>query len=249
MSDIAQADVPANKDLADRKAACEPTFDEKVNGLMRFIHFEPLIRELDYQVLLYCTERKGLSDIEEHLASLPEFKAATRDQYSLITELVHHHGLEFFELDEAGNPVGEADKAGLTENEVDDLVAGYAYRTTEAGLEVAARMDPARRLADLLEAEPHRRDAYLALLEFLQEAHSFAQVDGFLRGCNVAELARQAGDGGVQPSVFVDKLERAGVIIYDGGWQATEAGRAALAQLSAEAGRAANAKAMTPVHA
>ncbi|WP_270299375.1 hypothetical protein [Eggerthella sinensis] len=40
----------------------------------------------------------------------------------------------------------------------------------------------------------------------------------------MAGLSREAGDGGVQPSVFVDKLERAGALFYDGGWQATEAG-------------------------
>lgn len=223
MSDNAFAEEAVNKDVAVEREHEEMSFEEKVADLMRFVRFEPLIREIDYKVLTYCFERRGLSDIEEHIAGFPEFKSATRDQYSLVTELVRHHGLAFYELDEAGNVVADEDKEGLTENEVDDLVAGFAYRTTDVGREVAARLDPRRRLAELLDAVPSRRDAYLALLEFVRERRSFAELDAFMRACGVAELSRAAGDGGVQPSVFVDKLERAGAVFYDGGWQATEA--------------------------
>lgn len=223
MSDNAFAEEAVNKDIAVKKEHKEMSFDEKVADLMRFVQFEPLIREIDYKVLAYCFERRGLSDIEEYIAGLPEFKSATRDQYSLVTELTRHHGLTFFELDEAGNQVTDEDKAGLTENEVDDLVAGFAYRTTDVGREAVERLDPRRRLAELLEAVPSRRDAYTALLEFVRDKRSFAEIDSFMRSCDVAELSCAAGDGGVQPSVFVDKLERAGAIFYDGGWQATKA--------------------------
>ena len=215
MSDKTQADESANKDIAEKKAKPDLTFEEKVEQLVRFMQFEPLIRELDYQILVSCAERVGLSELEKRIASWPAFKAATRDQHALITELVNHHGLELFELDEAGKVVREADKAGLTENEVDDLVAGFAYRITAVGKE---------RFRALLDDAPARRDAYLSIVGFLRDKHSFADVDVFLRGQAVAGLSREAGDGGVQPSVFVDKLERAGALFYDGGWQATEAG-------------------------
>ncbi|QOS69659.1 hypothetical protein GS424_007435 [Eggerthella guodeyinii] len=224
MSDKTHADEPANKDIAEKKAEPDLTFEEKVERLVRFMQFEPLIRELDYQILVSCAERVGLSELEERIASWPAFKAATRDQFALITELANHHGLELFELDEAGNPVLEADKAGLTENEVDDLVAGFAYRITAVGKEAAERLDPERRFRALLDDAPARRDAYLSIVGFLRDKHSFADVDAFLRGQAVVGLSREAGDGGVQPSVFVDKLERAGALFYDGGWQATEAG-------------------------
>lgn len=224
MSDKTQAEEAANKDIAERKAKLELTFEEKVEQLVRFMQFEPLIRELDYQILVSCTDRVGLSELEERIASWPAFRAATRDQYALITELVNHHGLELFELDEAGNTVFEADKSGLTENEADDLVASFAYQITAVGKEAAAQLDPERRFRALLDGAPARRDAYLSIVGFLQDKHSFAEVDAFLRRQAVAGLSRTAGDGGVQSSVFVDKLERAGALFYDGGWQATEAG-------------------------
>lgn len=217
-------DEPANRDLAKPSDKKELSFDEKVEALDRFIHFEPLIREVDYKTLLFCETRRNLSDIEEAMASFPEFKGATRDQFALVTELVDHYGLAFFELDAEGRVVTEADKDGLTENEVDDLVVGFAYETTEVGRAVAERLDPHRRFAELVEAAPEREPLYRALLNLLRVKRTFAEVDSYVRGSEGAMVLAQAGVGGMQPSVFVDKLERAGVLFYDGGWQATEAG-------------------------
>lgn len=234
MSDITSTEA-VNRDRAVKNVIKELTFDEKVSDLIRFIQFEPLIRELDYKVLTYCFERRGLSDIEQRIAEYPEFKGATRDQYSLITELVVHHGLEFFELDECGNPVLEADKQGLSEDDVDDLVTGYAYKTTEVGKEVVAKLDPKLRLTELLAAAPQRAETYRAILEFLCEKHSFAEVDSMLRERDASTFSRDAGSGVVQPSVFVDKLERAGGVFYNGGWETSDAGKELLATSKSDA--------------
>jgi hypothetical protein len=230
MSDSAPAEA-ANKDIATVKAAKELSFDEKASNLARFIQREPQIREIDYKVLKYCIECRGLSDIEDRIAGYPEFKTATRDQYSLITELVNHYGLEAFELDKAGNPVLEADKVGLSENEIDDLVVGYAYQTTEVGKAVNDRFDPKHRLVELFDIVPQRYDTYIEILEFLCDKHSFAEVDSLLRGRDVLFSERGAGDQAIQSSVFVDKLERAGGIFFNDGWQITEAGRELLATI------------------
>lgn len=217
-------DEPANRDLAKAAEKKQPSFDEQVEALNRFIHFEPLIREVDYKTLLFCETRRRLSEVEEAMAAFPEFKSATRDQFALITELVDHYGLAFYELDAAGNVVTEADKEGLTENEVDDLVVEFAYETTEVGRAVAERLDPRRRFAELVAAAPEREPLYRALMDLLREKRSFAEVDTYVRSAEGAAVLAEAGVGGMQPSVFVDKLERAGVLLYDGGWQTTEAG-------------------------
>lgn len=223
-------DVPANKDLAKpadaagKGAKAALTFDERVAALDRFIHFEPLIREIDYQTLLFCDERRELSEVEEAMAAFPEFPGATRDQFALITELVDHGGLELFELDGVGRVVTAADKEGLTENEVDDLVERFAYQTTDVGRAVAAAMEPTLRFAELVEAAPEREPLYRALMALLREKQSFAAVDTYLRSPEGLCIMAEAGCGGMQPSVFVDKLERAGMLCYHGGWQTTEAG-------------------------
>lgn len=230
-------DKPANRDIAKAKetAKKELTFDEKVEALDRFIHFEPLIREVDYKTLLFCQTRRTLGEVEQAMAQFPEFKGATRDQFALITELVDHFGLQFFELDAEGRVVTEAQKEGLTENEVDDLVAGFAYETTEVGRAVAERLDPQRRFAQLLADAPQREPLYRALMELLREKRSFAEVDTFVRSPEGQAACYGAEVGGMQPSVFVDKLERAGVLFYDGGWQTSQAGLEILDSAQAEA--------------
>lgn len=224
-----QAREPVTKDRAHQKAKRVLSFDEQVADLDKFINFEPLIREIDYKILVYCSVRRGLSDIEQHIATFPEFKGATRDQYHLITELVHHYGLQFFELDAAGVPVTPERKEGLTENEIDDLVVGFAYELTDVGKRIVETMDPQVRLSELFDAEPQRQTLYEDILAFLAQKHSFAEVDTYIAQLAPADLAHCAGDGGVQSSVFVDKLERAGGLFYDGGWQTSEAGASFLA--------------------
>ena len=224
-----QACEPVTKDRAHLKEKRALSFDEQLADLGKLINFEPLIREIDYKILAYCVERRGLSDIEQRIASFPEFKGATRDQYHLITELVHHHGLQLFELDAAGEPVTPERKEGLTENEIDDLVAGFAYETTDVGKLIVEQMDPMVRLRELLDAEPQRQALYESILDYLGQKHSFAEVDVRIAQLAPADLSRCAGDGGVQSSVFVDKLERAGGLFYDGGWQTSEAGASFLA--------------------
>lgn len=223
MSDIT-TDEPVNRDIAEVKAAKDLSFDEQVADLARFVQNEPLIREIDCKVLKYCFERKDLSDIESQMALYPEFGAAPRDQYTLIMELVNHYGLEFFELDEDGDPVLEADKRGLSENEIDDLVVGFAFQTTEVGKAVSDMLDPLQRLTQLMDIVPARRDTYIEILDFLRDKHSFAEVDSLLRGRDIMLEGSGVDGQPVQASVFVDKLERAGGVFFFSGWQTSEAG-------------------------
>lgn len=223
-------DEPVSKDRAQKKERRELSFEEQVADLSRFIQFEPLVREIDYKILVFCKERRELSEIERYVATLPQFKSATRDQYSLITELVNHYGLEFFELDAQGNSVTEADKEGLDEDGIDDLVESYAYQTTEVGLAIVKEFSPRARLEGLFEISPHRREAYELVMRFLAERHSFADIDTMLRLRGDVQLGFSPSGEPVQMSVLVDKLERAGMIEFDGGWILSDEGRAMLAE-------------------
>jgi hypothetical protein len=150
-----------------------------------------------------------------------------------MTYLIKAEGLETFELDEQGEVVVETQKEGLNEDEIDDLVFGFAYRTTEAGLEVVERMSPQARLFSLLEIAPEYYDTYLEVLDYLCEKHSMAEVDTLLRGRPVLLARREPGDRPIQASVFIDKLERAGGIVWQGGWTITDEGRELLEAIRA----------------
>jgi hypothetical protein len=211
--------------LEDADSFEESDPEQRYKRLRNYVFSNPLHREINYRVLKYCRERRLLGDLEQHIGDYPEFKSARQSQYFLIMWLRQHGGLAELELDEGGDVVSPEQKEGLTEDEVDDLVATLAYETTDVGLVIVEEMDPKHRLVELLKIEPRHYDTYIEVLEFLQEPRGFAKVDSLLRGREVLKVGRDALDQPMQPSVFVDRLERAGGIFWDEGWMITTEGK------------------------
>ena len=110
------------------------------------------------------------------------------------------------------------------EDEVDDLVFEVDFETTDAGAAVYGRLEPGARLADLLQTQAARKDTYCELLEFCLTPRSREEVERLLEDRDILELDAP-GDQPLKPSVFVDRLERAGVLVWRGKWSTGEAGR------------------------
>jgi hypothetical protein len=163
--------------------------------------------------------------LETFILSLPEAKNATQPPYFLIQWLADAGSLDVFELDGEGDVVTDERKAGLSTDEIDDLVAETAYRVNEVGLAVIAKFNPASRLMNLLTEVPERFDTYREVLEFLTKPHSFAECDALLRDRDILRVGRDEGERPLQPSVFIDKLAAAGGIAYGDGWLITEEGK------------------------
>ena len=204
----------------DLPCAAELTFEEKLAALNRTVMRHPLNREILYKTLAFCETERPLREAEDFIAALPQFNLATQNQYYLLTSLVRAYGLELVERDEAGEPVTAAQKEGLTEDEVDDLVAAISFKTTEVGAYFVEYNRPQARLVDLLSLDPGRADTYRELLE-----------DAFLDGRPALQTVIDGRPETMQPSVFVDKLERAGALVWKDGWTLTEEGREFLEDL------------------
>ncbi|MDR1082786.1 MAG: hypothetical protein LBL27_02835, partial [Coriobacteriales bacterium] len=80
-------------------------------------------------------------------------------------------------------------------------------------------------LINLFEIVPERYETFIEVLSFLETKRPFAEVDALLRGRDILSFGLESGDRPMQPSVFVDKLEAAGGIFYDNGWQITAEGK------------------------
>lgn len=157
---------------------------------------------------------------------------ATQNQYYMLTSLVRAHGLEMIERDEDGNVVAPEQKEGLTEDEIDDLVAAFSFKTTEVGSYFVEYNRPSARLVDLMHLAPERSDTYIELLEFVDgDARTYPQIEALLSGRPVLETVIDGHRETMQPSVFVDKLERAGALVWKDGWTLTEEGREFLQDL------------------
>lgn len=207
------------------------SFDERVEAILHLVNAAPLHREIYVKLLGFCTQRRTLGEAEDEVGGYPEFPQAALSNYRLVRNLVDAGALDWIELDADGEPLAEERKAGLSPDEADDLVADFAVETSEAGAAVAERMRPERRFEELLDREPQRSGALLDVLTFCQEPHSLGQIADFLEQGGFLDNLRAATGQPLQPSFFVDMLERAGVIEWQGSWRITAGGRFALEQL------------------
>lgn len=215
-----------------------PTFEEQVEHLRTTILHNPRVREIEYQVLGLCQHLRSLRELEQLIAAMPEFKACGQNQYRILVYLEEAGGLDRFEIDDAGTVITEEMTAGLTEDEIDDLIADYAFLTTEVGRAVCEDMKPENRMADLMKIMPARTATYCEVLEFCQQPRTFKEIDALLRGRDIlkAGTLNPMTNIPLQPSVFIDNLERAGGIVWDGAWKLTEGGRKYLEVLKNIAG-------------
>lgn len=208
-------------------------FGRMVAKVTEAVTRSPLQREIFYKVLAYCQESKPLRDVEQMVMALPGFEETSCNAYHFISVMEAAGGLERFELDEEGDVVDDARKAGLTDDEIDDLVAEYAFMTTPAGQAVVEQHTPRARIIELLGLVPERRDTYVELMEFLaEEPRTYNEVNQLLEGRDVLwHLDSKGNPERMQPSVFLDKLHDAAAIEWHQGWQLSEEGLAFLDEL------------------
>jgi hypothetical protein len=209
----------------------ELTLEQRVDKVITAVIQQPLNREVLYKILKACKTPQRLRALEERIATYPEFHQTTQPQYYLIMWLVSEGGLDQIELDAQGQEVTIEQKQGLSEDEIDDLVEDVAFQATDAGLLVIKELDPTHRLIELLDIVPEWYDTYVEILDFLTQKRSFAEVDTLLRGRDTLLVGRKSDDRPLQPSVFIDKLEAAGGIHWNEGWQLTKEGRELLATI------------------
>ena len=209
------------------------SLEEQAEVLREAMMRNPRLREIEYRILGLCRVQQNLRDLEEEIGRMPEFKHCGQNQYRILVYLEIAGGLDRFSIDADGSVVTDEMTEGLTADEIDDLVVDYAFRTTEAGRVVYDEMSPERRLEDLLQHIPGRSATYCEVLEFCQEPRAFKEIDALLRDRDIlrAGSLNPMTKIPLQPSVFVDNLERNGGIVWDGAWKITEGGRKYLEML------------------
>ena len=107
-----------------------------------------------------------------------------------------------------------------------------SFKSTDVGDWFVDYNKPSARLVDLLHLVPERTDTYIELLEFVEAApRPYGQIEELLLGRPALQTVIDGRVETMQPSVFVDKLERAGALVWKEGWTLTEEGREFLEDL------------------
>ena len=83
-----------------------------------------------------------------------------------------------------------------------------------------------------MDAKPERAATYREVLEFIDEQpRSYNEVRALLEGRDVLQVVLHGHVETMQPSVFVDKLERSGALVWNKGWTLTAEGKEYLREL------------------
>lgn len=200
------------------------TFEQRYERLSKAVTRQPLNREAMVAILSYCVQTHACHDVEQHVLSLPAAQDILQSPYGLMDQLVTAGGLERTEVDEQGVPVLPEDKEGLTEDEVDDLVADEVFTTTDVGVEVASYFSPDRRMARLLDIHPQAAPAFADLMSYCEQPHTRVELESYIRSKSL--LSSMGSDAQLRPSVMLDKLEAAGMLEWrQHAWRLSDAGR------------------------
>jgi hypothetical protein len=217
----------AEEDGAPDQIDPELEFEKRVERVRKTVLGNPRFVEINYRILEFCREQRILTEIEDMIATLPQFAACDQNQYRLISFLENAGGLERIELDEDLNPITKEMKEGLSEDEIDDLVCDYAFITTDAGEAVVEEMRPEKRIKELMEFFPQRAETYREVLDFCKEPRGWKEIDKLLEGRDVLKTGslNTATNLPLKPTVFIDRLESSGGLVWDKGWRITPEGR------------------------
>lgn len=201
---------------------------DSISAGAKLLKTNPTCREILRWTLGRCEGSwVELSTLEAEIVELPEYNEACPEPFFVMQWLVDAGCLESIDVDESGSPVDRAAmiESGATEDDIDDIIASYAYRTTEAGSAIDASFAPSARLAALVSEHPEAREAILEVIAFLTSGHTLGEIAVYMKdslGIDQTDMAK----GWANPISIVNKLSDAGVITFvNHVWETTDEGR------------------------
>ncbi len=218
---IAQGASAAEHELID-----ETSFADRVNAVVMCIGSQNALREALYKTLVFCQQPHAFAEVEDFIAACDEFVYShiMQTPYTMIQMLINAGGLAQTPLDGEGNAVADDRLTNLSEDEVDDLVATYRIEITKAGAETVRLLAPERRIEAQLSLRPHRRDTYFAVLDFCMQPRKFPEIEEFFMTTEGLSQDIVADHHKLSPDFYVDKLDKAGALVWRGAWVTTDAG-------------------------
>ena len=201
----------------------EATFDTQYTCVKTAVNKNPSHREIFLNILTYCEEERSGANVEQYIMENPAYAQALLSPYKLMELLVRCGGLVRTEVDANGAVVDDEMKENLDEDEVEDLVFDELYKTSTAGIEVVAFYTPEQRMTRLLNQYPNGEESLSKVLAYCTSSKTRVQIESFIESEALTQSLCPGTE--VHPSVYLDRLEAAGMLIWDGGWSITNAGQ------------------------
>ena len=206
--------------------------EARVDDVLRCIAAQSSLREILYKMLVFCGEQRSYEVLERFILTSDEYVHShiLQSPDALMTMLVKHHGLTKDPADADGNRIDPDRLASMDEDAADDLVATYLFSVTEAGKAAADLISPETRLNAQLAQDPRRAETFFAILGFCaQRSRTFPEIKDYYQSHDEFSKETAVDSQQLAADFYVDKLEHAGMLVWKGHWEVTEAGRLALA--------------------
>lgn len=158
------------------------------------IAIEPAYERVLYTMLSYCKEPKTLAELEAKILALPEMKVPLQTTQVLVSWLLGCGGIQ-----------------EIVRQEEPSL-----WVTTKAGVCTFEEEESADKLEALLESDPVYKTIYLMVLDFCRAAKSRMEIETHLADQPLLENPK------IYANYFIETLERAGGLVWNGAWQTTQ---------------------------
>ena len=210
--------------------------EESIARVVECLFNHPRHRELLYKALVHCQTERTEHAAEEFLARQPEAAQALQTPYTLLRNLAAAGGVTVIAHDAQGLALGETRceqlrAEGLDDDALADLVAERRVLTTPAGCAACELLAPEHRTLAAIYKVPERRATFVRLLDFCRTPRKLADINQLLADDPALAPSQRTAGQKLHACYFIDRLEEAGGLVWDGSWVTTDAGKRALASV------------------
>ena len=111
------------------------------------------------------------------------------------------------------------------------LLRNLAAATTPAGCAACELLAPEHRTLAAIYKVPERRATFVRLLDFCRTPRKLADINQLLADDPALAPSQRTAGQKLHACYFIDRLEEAGGLVWDGSWVTTDAGKRALASV------------------
>lgn len=210
--------------------------EESIARVVECLFNHPRHRELLYKALVHCQTERTEHAAEEFLARQPEAAQALQTPYTLLRNLAAAGGVTVIAHDAQGLALDETRceqlrAEGLDDDALADLVAERRVLTTPAGCAACELLAPEHRTLAAIYKVPERRATFVRLLDFCRTPRKLADINQLLADDPALAPSQRTAGQKLHACCFIDRLEEAGGLVWDGSWVTTDAGKRALASV------------------
>ena len=210
--------------------------EESIARVVECLFNHPRHRELLYKALVHCQTERTEHAAEEFLARQPEAAQALQTPYTLLRNLAAAGGVTVIAHDAQGLALDatrceQLRAEGLDDDALADLVAERRVLTTPAGCAACELLAPEHRTLAAIYKVPERRATFVRLLDFCRTPRKLADINQLLADDPALAPSQRTAGQKLHACYFIDRLEEAGGLVWDGSWVTTDAGKRALASV------------------